>query len=88
MIRRPPRSTLQNVHSFPTRRSSDLEAQLAQYNYILTVGDKEEENKSANLRTRDNVVHGEISIEQFIQTIDLERKERNQQSPYTQKKEE
>ena len=41
-------------------------AQLAQANYILTVGDKEVENQTANLRTRDNVVHGEIQIDDFL----------------------
>lgn len=57
-------------------------AQLSQVNYILTVGDKEQENHTANLRTRDNVVHGEIKIEDFIKTIDKERKERNLETPF------
>lgn len=52
-------------------------AQLDQVNYILTVGDKEEENKTANLRTRDNVVHGEIVIEDFLKVLEKERKERS-----------
>ena len=34
-------------------------AQLLKVNYMLTVGDKEVENKTVALRTRDNVVHGE-----------------------------
>lgn len=58
-------------------------AQLSQINYMLTIGDKELENKTINLRTRDNVVHGEISVEEFIKTIDLERKERSLTSPYS-----
>lgn len=41
-------------------------AQLAQYNFILVVGKQEEDNKSVNVRTRDNVVHGEISVEELI----------------------
>ncbi len=57
-------------------------AQLAQFNYILTVGDQEVEHKTANLRTRDNVVHGEIDIEEFIKTLEKERKERKLLSPY------
>jgi len=57
-------------------------AQLAQYNYILTVGDKEVENQNANLRTRDNVVHGEINIEDFIERIKIEREERALESVY------
>lgn len=57
-------------------------AQLSQFNYILTVGDKEMENKTANLRTRDNVIHGEVEIDSFLDIITLERKERKQVSPY------
>jgi len=57
-------------------------AQLAQYNYILTVGDKEAESQNANLRTRDNVVHGEINIEDFISRIKIERKQRLLDSVY------
>jgi threonyl-tRNA synthetase len=41
-------------------------AQLAQYNFILVVGQKEVENKTANVRTRDNVVHGEHDIPAII----------------------
>ena len=59
-------------------------AQLAQANYILTIGDKELENRSANLRTRDNVVHGEIKIDAFIKNIEMERKNRSLTSPYSQ----
>lgn len=58
-------------------------AQLSQINYMLTIGDKELENKTINLRTRDNVVHGELSVEELIKTIDLERKERSLASPYS-----
>lgn len=58
------------------------DAQLAQYNYILTVGDKESEQGIANLRTRDNIVHGEVDIDSFIQIIDSERRTRSQSSPY------
>lgn len=49
-------------------------AQLMQYNYMLTVGDKEMENKTINLRTRDNVVHGEMSLKSFIEAIEKESK--------------
>ena len=38
--------------------------QLAQYNFILVVGDKEKESGTVNIRTRDNVVHGEKTISQ------------------------
>lgn len=57
-------------------------AQLSQINYILTVGDQEQEHQTANLRTRDNVVHGEIKIDEFIKIIDQERKERRLETPF------
>lgn len=57
-------------------------AQLAQINYILTVGDQETEHKTASLRTRNNVVHGEVNIEDFIQTIHKEKKDRSLESPF------
>ncbi|KAK6189003.1 hypothetical protein SNE40_005063 [Patella caerulea] len=41
-------------------------AQLAQYNFIFVVGEKELSNGTANVRTRDNKVHGEHSIEDII----------------------
>lgn len=61
-------------------------AQLSQINYILTVGEQEVEHKTANLRTRDNVVHGEIQIDSFIEKILKEYQERLGESPYEQKK--
>jgi len=42
------------------------EAQLAQYNYILVVGEKEQADGTVNVRTRDNEVHGERTIDQII----------------------
>ncbi|KAK0173722.1 hypothetical protein PV328_006875 [Microctonus aethiopoides] len=41
-------------------------AQLAQFNFILIVGEKERNGESVNVRTRDGVVHGEIKIDEFI----------------------
>ena len=58
-------------------------AQLMQYNYMLTVGDAELENQSVSLRTRDNVVHGEISLETFLQGIQEENKTRSLTSYFT-----
>lgn len=58
-------------------------AQLDQVNYILTVGDKEMQDRTASLRTRDNVVHGEIKIDEFLQIIQKEKKERCLTSPYS-----
>nr|KAF6268097.1 hypothetical protein mPipKuh1_017066 [Pipistrellus kuhlii] len=37
-------------------------AQLAQYNFIFVVGEKEKANSAVNVRTRDNRVHGEMSV--------------------------
>lgn len=42
------------------------EAQLAQYNYILVVGEKEEVDGSVNIRTRDNVQHGTKPLAEFV----------------------
>ena len=49
---------------------------------MLTVGDKEVENKTIALRTRDNVVHGEVSIDDFLKNCRIEYKERKLTSPY------
>jgi len=42
-------------------------AQLAQFNFILVVGEKERSSQTVNVRTRDNVVHGELSISSLIE---------------------
>ncbi len=60
-------------------------AQLNKINYILTVGDKEMENDSINLRTRDNVVHGEIDLNKFLQAIKKEKDEYSLVSPFETK---
>ncbi|XP_038170142.1 threonine--tRNA ligase 2, cytoplasmic [Arvicola amphibius] len=44
-------------------------AQLAQYNFILVVGEKEKINNAVNVRTRDNKIHGEISIASLIEKL-------------------
>lgn len=41
--------------------------QLAQFNFILVVGQKERDNNTVNVRTRDNKVHGERSIAEVIE---------------------
>lgn len=58
-------------------------AQLMQINYMLTVGDKEIENGTAAMRTRDNVVHGEIQIDAFLHSLQKEQAERSLHSPYS-----
>ncbi|NXY17974.1 SYTC2 ligase, partial [Atrichornis clamosus] len=44
-------------------------AQLAQYNFILVVGEKEKTNHAVNVRTRDNKVHGEVSVSSAIEKL-------------------
>ncbi|CAH2296535.1 threonine--tRNA ligase, cytoplasmic [Pelobates cultripes] len=41
-------------------------AQLAQYNFILVIGEKEKKSGTVNIRTRDNKVHGERTVEETI----------------------
>lgn len=57
-------------------------AQLLKINYMLTVGDKEVQNKTIALRTRDNVVHGEVKLEDFLKKCTIEYKERKLTSPF------
>ncbi|KAH9497328.1 Threonine--tRNA ligase 1, cytoplasmic [Dermatophagoides farinae] len=51
-------------------------AQLAQFNFILVVGDKESANNTVNVRTRDNKIHGEISILDLIEKFQQFKKEK------------
>jgi len=41
-------------------------AQVSQYNYILVVGKEEVLQSTVNLRSRDNVVHGEIKMDVLL----------------------
>lgn len=59
------------------------QAQLDQVNYILTIGDREIDTKTINLRTRDNVVHGEMTISTFLDAIEKERKTKALVSPFS-----
>jgi threonyl-tRNA synthetase len=58
-------------------------AQLLKVNYMLTVGDKEVENRTVSLRTRDNVVHGEVTIKDFLSKILHERDTKALMSPFS-----
>ncbi|XP_021488945.1 threonine--tRNA ligase 2, cytoplasmic isoform X2 [Meriones unguiculatus] len=51
-------------------------AQLAQYNFILVVGEKEKINNAVNVRTRDNKIHGEVSIASVIEKLKNLKKSR------------
>lgn len=44
-------------------------AQLAQYNFILVVGEKEKTSETVNVRTRDNKVHGERSVNECMERL-------------------
>ena len=48
------------------------ESQLAQYNYILVVGAEEMKEGTVNVRTRDNKVHGTMSIAELIEKMKRE----------------
>lgn len=52
-----------------TLKKKILEAQTRQYNYILVVGQKEMETNTVNIRTRDNEVHGEKSVEVLLEEL-------------------
>uniref|UniRef100_A0A672IGN3 threonine--tRNA ligase n=1 Tax=Salarias fasciatus TaxID=181472 RepID=A0A672IGN3_SALFA len=51
-------------------------AQLAQYNFILVVGEKEKMTNSVNVRTRDNKVHGELSVSEVMARLTLLKQSR------------
>lgn len=50
-------------------------AQLAQFNFILVVGEKERAANTVNVRTRDNKVHGEFSVVDLIAKLQRFRDE-------------
>jgi len=51
-------------------------AELRKINYILVVGDKEEENKTINIRTRNNEILGEKDLDSFIKDLKEEIKKK------------
>jgi threonyl-tRNA synthetase len=53
------------------------EAQLAQYNYILVVGEEERAARTVNVRTRDNHVHGQHSLDEVEAVMRRERDTRS-----------
>jgi threonyl-tRNA synthetase len=63
--------------SHETTNKKIREAQLQNFNYILVVGDKEVENKTVNVRTRDEKVHGEkkvgVLIKQLMEEINQKK---------------
>ncbi|MDA8773870.1 threonine--tRNA ligase [Chlamydiia bacterium] len=57
-------------------------AQLQQYNYILTVGNDEVTNNTVSLRTRNNKRVGAVTVDAFMTTIRQEKNEKQLVSPY------
>nr|4HWT_A Chain A, Threonine--tRNA ligase, cytoplasmic [Homo sapiens]4HWT_B Chain B, Threonine--tRNA ligase, cytoplasmic [Homo sapiens] len=55
-------------------------AQLAQYNFILVVGEKEKISGTVNIRTRDNKVHGERTISETIERLQQLKEFRSKQA--------
>jgi len=56
-----------NLDAGETLNKKIRNAQLSQYNFILVVGDKEMTSHTVNVRTRDNKVHGEKSIDALLE---------------------
>ena len=50
-------------------------AQIAQYNYQLIVGETEANNGSVNVRTRENKQEGEVKVEDFLDKLKTLRDE-------------
>ena len=48
-------------------------AQVAQYNYQLVVGKQEVENGSVNIRTRENKIDGEKSVDELVEMLKTAR---------------
>lgn len=55
-------------------------AQLAQYNFILVVGEKEKASGTVNIRTRDNKVHGERTVEETVERLQQLKHSRSKQA--------
>lgn len=59
-------------------------AQIEQVNYMLVIGDQELEHQTVALRTRDNVLHGEMQFETFLDKIREEKKNRSLTSAWSE----
>jgi len=55
-----------DVDASDTMNKKIRNAQLEQWNFIFVVGEKEKTNGTLNVRTRDNKVHGEHTVEDVI----------------------
>jgi len=63
-----------------TMQKKVREAQLGQVNYILVVGEKEMQNRTVNVRTRDNKVHGEKFLMEVVMALAEENNQRSRHS--------
>ncbi len=61
-------------------------AEMLKYNYMLTVGDQEISKKTIVTRTRNNIVHGEMRPDFFINKITEEINNKEINSPFIEKK--
>ena len=67
-----------NSDSGTTLNKKVRNAQLDNYNFILVVGEKEQQRNTVNVRTRDNKVHGEVSVEEVIRRFsEMDRSKTN-----------
>merc|ERR1719432_405572 len=55
-----------NVDNTETMNKKVRNAQIAQFNFIFVVGEKEKANGTVNVRTRDNKVHGEFTLDAVV----------------------
>jgi len=55
--------------SAETTNKKVREAQMQKWNYILVVGDREVANKTVNVRTRDEKIHGEKKVDIFVKEL-------------------
>lgn len=69
-----------DLDSSDTLNKKIRNAQLSQYNFIMVVGEKEKTSDTVNVRTRDNIVHGEFSIEDVITKFSKLKHERTLKS--------
>lgn len=60
-----------NVDAGETLNKKIRNAQLAQYNFILVVGEKERDSGTVNVRTRDNKVHGEKLLDDVLKRFEF-----------------
>ena len=76
------RATRRGCRADASPRAQVREAQLEQYNYILVVGAEEMASRTVNVRSRDNVVHGAIQLEEVAVRLAQECKERLSHSAF------